>query len=85
MFVIGIPLLLKFNAEIFNTAENLLNTVPEINYPAANEVIETAKNSLAENQQILSFFFQYSWIIIIIIVVVVLFIYARRSVEYPVT
>lgn len=74
--------MIRFNAEIFNTADNLLNTVPEINYPEADEAIETAKNSLVESQKILSFFLKYSWIFIIIIVVVVLFIYARRSVEY---
>ena len=89
LFSIGIPLLTQINTEFYAAGEPMLDTA----YANALEVndatvqaamlsnIDGQRNSLPDQIEVLSVFFQYGWLIIIVVIVLVLFMASRRSIE----
>jgi len=82
LFGFAVPILIKFNTEIYSAGGDILNSINTSNLPqSANESIETARASTATQISALSFFYQYSWLIILIIVLFILFMRTRTTVE----
>lgn len=89
LFAIGIPLLTLINTELYEAGEPMLDTA----YSNAQLVqdadvknamlsnIDAQRNSIPDQIDVLSVFFQYGWLIIVVIIVLILFIASRRSIE----
>jgi len=89
LFAFGIPMLTQINSEFYKAGEPMLDTA----YANALEVkdadvqaamlsnIDGQRNSIPDQIEVLSIFFQYGWLIIIIVIVMVLFMSSRRSIE----
>lgn len=88
-FVVATPFLMAINAGFYEASENILETGEAILPGIQNVTIRgelqdafnAAKSTTTENVNILSFFYQYSWIFILVITVMAVFILARRTVE----
>lgn len=88
-FVFFAPLLIDFNTRIYASANDILadaNVVAsQIDDPATQaqfqSAISSSANSIPEQTEILSFFFQYAWIILVVAVTMAIYLYTRRSVE----
>lgn len=88
-FVVATPFLMAINAGFYEASENILDTGESILPGIQNVTIRgelqdafnAAKSTTTENVNILSFFYQYSWIFILVITVMAVFILARRTVE----
>jgi len=89
LFAIGIPLLTQINTEFYNAGEPMLDEA----YDNAMQVedadvraamlsnIDGQRNSIPDQIEVLSVFFQYGWLIIIVVIVLILFMASRRSIE----
>ena len=67
---------------ILNSSETVTNKIHDTdikNTLLTN--IENAKNTATNNIELLSFFYQYSWLIVVVITLVVMMLLARRVVE----
>lgn len=89
VFGLTIPITTQFQTKLYESSEKILNK----SIATANEIedynvrtgmlasLNAAKSSIPEQVDILTTFYQYSWLIVIVIVMVVWFLLARRSVE----
>jgi len=82
LFGFGVPVLLKFNTEIYSAGQTILEDINTTNLPQEmQEAINASTQSVSTQTEILSFFFQYGWIIILIVILFVLFMRSRTLVE----
>ena len=89
LFAVGIPMLTQINTEFYAAGEPMLDRA----YDNALEVqdadvkaamlsnIDGQRQSLPDQIEVLSVFFQYGWLIIIVVIVLILFMASRRSIE----
>lgn len=88
-FALGIPFIQTMLTALYEAGEPLIDEqatmaagISDANIRAAMEDnITSQRNSIPDQIDILSIFYQYSWIIIIVIISVTLFIFARRQTE----
>jgi len=89
LFAIGIPMLTQINSEFYKAGEPMLDTaydnamlIEDADVQAAMlSNIEGQRQSIPDQIEVLSIFFQYGWLIIILVIVMVLFMSSRRSIE----
>lgn len=82
LFGFAIPILIDFNSNIYNSAEDILDSVNTTDMPQeTQDAITSAKNSIPTQIDVLSFFFEYSWFIVLLVVILVIFLYTRTLVE----
>lgn len=82
LFGFSVPVLIEFNTQIYTAGEDVLNSINTSTLPnVVNESIQSAKQSTTNQISVLSFFFQYGWVIILIIILFILFMRSRTIVE----
>lgn len=89
LFAVGIPMLIDINTgfyaageDILNDAENWLNKINDSDVKdQIQDTIDSSQDSLPEQIEILSFFFQYGWAVVIVAVLFVIFMSTRTTVE----
>jgi len=82
LFAIAIPMLMEVNDSFYSAAGDILSSIDTSQYPAeAQTAIDNAYNSIPQSQQILSFFFQYSWLFIILVLGLVIYLFSRTIIE----
>lgn len=82
LFGLGIPILMKVNTEFYSAGEDVLNSINTTNLPPEmQEAITNAHSSISTQTEILSFFFQYGWIVVLIVILFILFMRSRTLVE----
>lgn len=89
LFAIACPFLISFSSHTYLMGQEIMeNTMDDLeaieNETIREEIIGTINQSqaaTAENIDMLSFFFQYGWVLIIVIVSVVMWMLARRTSE----
>lgn len=87
LFAVGLPFLMSAHTEFYKAGEIVLQdidltTIQDVN--VRNEInasLESAKSATTENISILSYFYQYAWVIIIIVILFILFMESRVIVE----
>jgi len=85
ILAIIIPLSITFFAHIHNASIEIAQMNSELlqNIPELNETIVQAIRANEENIELLTLFWKYSPYIFIIVLVVIIFMWTRRTVEYP--
>ena len=89
LFAIGIPMLTQINSEFYKAGEPMLDTAYENAMLVEDADVQAAmlsnidgqRQSIPDQVEVLSIFFQYGWLIIILVIVMVLFMSSRRSIE----
>jgi hypothetical protein len=89
LFVFLTPIMMDFNTRIYTAGEIALIDANETASQIQNADVRasfqssltSSQNSIPNQVAILSFFFQYAWIIVILVILLSLFIYTRQSVE----
>ena len=89
LFAIGIPMLTQINSEFYKAGEPMLDTAYENALLVEDADVQAAmlsnidgqRQSIPDQVEVLSIFFQYGWLIIILVIVMVLFMSSRRSIE----
>jgi predicted PurR-regulated permease PerM len=89
LFAFATPLLIDIQTGMYNAAEIALddadNWASQINDADVKTQIETtldtSRDSIPDQIEIMGFFFQYSWVIIILVVLFVIFMMTRTTVE----
>ena len=85
LFGFGIPMLIEFNTNMYNAGVDVINSTDISNLPQdAQDVINSAKDSVPQQINILSFFWKYSWVIVMLIVIFILFMKSRKEIEFEI-
>ena len=89
LFAVGIPFSIAFTAEMYGASEDIIagaqDQIGEIaDVEVRDRLDSTLGDALASTEDtinILSFFYQYSWVWIMLIITFIIFISARKVVE----
>jgi len=89
LFAVGIPFLISFNSGMYTAGSDIIADASEKIGDIENAEVKTRIQSTLTNAQsstentidLLSFFFQYSWVWIMLIITFTIFIVARKNVE----
>lgn len=89
LFGFAIPMLMDMQVGLYAGGEIALddayNWLDKINDTTVKtqiqNTLDSSKNSIPDQNEVLGFFFQYSWIIIIVVVLFVVFMFTRTTVE----
>jgi len=89
LFAFGIPFLQNFNTEIYEAADPLIQSAKANAQNISNEEIKQAmldnleaqENSIPDQVNVLSVFFQYGWLVVIVAVLFIVFMASRRQIE----
>jgi len=89
LFAIGIPFLISFSSGLYVAGDDIIGdaseTIGQIENVEIKERIQAtltnAQSSTENTIDILSFFFQYSWVFVMLIITFTIFIIARKNVE----
>lgn len=89
LFAVGIPLVININTEFYAAGETIIgmtdetiNEIQDVNARTQFQDTSNAmQNSIADQIDVLSIFFQYGWLIIIVVIVLILFMASRQQVE----
>lgn len=89
LFAFAIPLSINITAAFYSAGEDILDGtdtwINKIDNSSVrteiNDTLNNAKDTIPEQIELLTFFFQYSWLIIIIVIVFVIFMMTRTTVE----
>ena len=89
LFAFTIPLLQTIDAEFYKAAGPLMDKqqlvidgISDANVKASMQAnLDSQRQSIPNQIEVLSVFFQYGWLIIILVVVAVIFLLSRRNVE----
>lgn len=87
LFGVAVPVLMDFNVNMYSAGERILEhtDLTAIQNDTArahiNATFEAALGATQENIDILSYFYQYSWLVILIVVLLVIFMRSRLMVE----
>jgi len=82
LFGFGIPVLIEFNTNMYNAGKDVLDVVNVSNLPEdAQDAIVSARDSTPEQISILSFFFEYSWLIVLLVLLFIIYLRSRTLVE----
>jgi hypothetical protein len=89
LFAFAIPMLIDINTHLYTAGEIALVDAAEwtenIDDAAVKaqiqDTLDSGKDSIPDQIEILGFFYQYSWLVIIVAVLFVVFMYTRMTVE----
>lgn len=87
LFGVATPVLMNWNVEMYSAGERILEhaNIDEIQNETVRAAIQgsfdSALGATDENIEIMSYFYQYSWLIILIVLMLVVFLRSRSLVE----
>lgn len=87
LFGVATPVLMNWNVEMYSAGERILENahIDEIQNETVRAAVQgsfdSALDATEENIEILSYFYQYSWLIIMIVLLLVVFLRSRSLVE----
>lgn len=89
LFAFATPFLIQLDTAFYTAGESILDGTGEwinqINDTTVKDQIQSTinsgKQSIPDQIDILGFFFQYAWAVIILVILFVIFMYTRQTVE----
>jgi hypothetical protein len=87
LLAFGIPMLMSMDVSFYGAGQSILQQINIGSLPndtvtaQINQSITTASASIPQQISVLSYFFQYSWVIMIPVLGIIIFMYARTQVE----